>query len=415
MRHFRLYRHCAATALRCGSMAFFGRCILTGLCIFGFTASPVRAQSPAYTVVDLGTLGGIKSTGFGVNDLGQVAGSSADGSSFGVNYAFLSAPNGGPIQNLGALPSQYGSNGFAVNASGQVAGVSAYGEDLHAFLSGPNGQTLKDLGTLGGAISSGQAVNHLGEVAGFANVTGNETFHAFLSAPDGGPLKDLGTLSSGKSGGLDNTYGYGVNASGQVVGTAVTNYTDGTPDYSRAFLSGPNGGALTDLGTLSGGTLSGAAGVNAAGQVVGYSNTDGGFIHAFVSGTGGTSLQDLGTLGGSESRANAINTQGQVVGYSLTSNDFAYHAFLMVGGKMVDLNTLVAPGGGLELDQALGISDSGYIVGYGTTAGDQTHAFLLRPDAVPETSTTVSFALLLALGSGGLVVATKRKKLSPTA
>jgi probable HAF family extracellular repeat protein len=53
--------------------------------------------------------------------------------------------------------------------------------------------TLRDLGTLGGLDSFGQAVNASGQVAGDSTTAGGET-HAFLSGPGGGPLTDLGTL-----------------------------------------------------------------------------------------------------------------------------------------------------------------------------------------------------------------------------
>jgi probable HAF family extracellular repeat protein len=53
---------------------------------------------------------------------------------------------------------------------------------------------------------------------------------------------------------------------------------------------------------------------------------------------------------------------------------------------MIDLNTLIPSGSGLILMQALGINDSGQIVGDAiTSAGDQ-HGFLLTPIAPEITS-----------------------------
>jgi probable HAF family extracellular repeat protein len=54
--------------------------------------------------------------------------------------------------------------------------------------------TLTDLGTLGGHPTYGQVVNASGQVAGFSGPQGQITQHAFLSGPGGGPLQDLGTL-----------------------------------------------------------------------------------------------------------------------------------------------------------------------------------------------------------------------------
>jgi probable HAF family extracellular repeat protein len=47
---------------------------------------------------------------------------------------------------------------------------------------------------------------------------------------------------------------------------------------------------LTDLGTLPGGDQSFGYGVNASGQVAGTSYIPGGYIHAFLSGPGGGPL-----------------------------------------------------------------------------------------------------------------------------
>lgn len=55
----------------------------------------------------------------------------------------------------------------------------------------------------------------------------------------------------------------------------------------------------------------------------------------------------------------------------------------------------------------MAIGDDGNIIGYGTTAGGQTHAFLL---AVPEPSTSA----LLALAAAGSIFSLRRKyQISP--
>ena len=63
-------------------------------------------------------------------------------------------------------------------------------------------------------------------------------------------------------------------------------------------------------------TDSDAYGINDAGQVVGYSHTAEGANHAFITGPDGMGMRDLGTLGGDYSYANGINDAGQVVGRS---------------------------------------------------------------------------------------------------
>src|SRR5206468_11900158 len=91
------------------------------------------------------------------------------------------------------------------------------------------------------------------------------------------------------------------------------------PSGNWAFLSAPNSGPITDIGSLDGYSGSIATGVNASGQVCGYGPVDGSNEHAFLSGPNGGSLQDLGTLGGLRSYAVAMNDSGQVTGFALTS------------------------------------------------------------------------------------------------
>jgi len=80
----------------------------------------------------------------------------------------------------------------------------------------------------------------------------------------------------------------------------------------RAYLIDLNSKTATDLGTL-GGDSSSAWGINDAGQVVGESFTAAGpgpsgilSPHAFITGPGGLGMRDLGTLGGDSSRAFGI-------------------------------------------------------------------------------------------------------------
>jgi probable HAF family extracellular repeat protein len=139
-----------------------------------------------------------------------------------------------------------------------------------------------------------------------------------------------------------------INNSGQIVG--------GEGGASgHAFLY--SNGAMTDLGTLPGGTESFAEGINDPGQVVGHSNIANGLYHAFLYSNG--AMTDLGTLPGkNQSSASGINDSGQVVGESDTSGDL-FRAFLYSAGVMTDLGAL--PGG--NESQAHGINNSGQVVG----------------------------------------------------
>ena len=71
---------------------------------------------------------------------------------------------------------------------------------------------------------------------------------------------------------------------------------------------------------------------------------------------------------------------------------------------MNDLNSLISPTSGWDLEDATGINDSGQICGYGVNPAGQADAFLLTP--VPEPST---IALLLASATCLLAFAWRRR------
>jgi probable HAF family extracellular repeat protein len=120
-------------------------------------------------------------------------------------------------------------------------------------------------------------------------------------------MTDLGSLGAYRS------EAAGINDAGQVVGYS---WTDDTAGISRAFITGPDGVSMTDLGTL-GGSYSVASGINDIGQVVGYSYTDPGLYHAFITGPDGVGMTDLGSVVNLPASftyfsATAINNHGQL-------------------------------------------------------------------------------------------------------
>src|SRR5206468_8309275 len=89
------------------------------------------------------------------------------------------------------------------------------------------GGTMLDLGTLGGSNSDGYGINASGQVTGSA-ATSNGLSHAFLYS--NGVLTDLGSLG----GNVYNSAGYGINDGGQITGFSV--YTDFQYAASSAFV-----------------------------------------------------------------------------------------------------------------------------------------------------------------------------------
>jgi probable HAF family extracellular repeat protein len=274
---------------------------------------------------------------------------------------------------------------------------------------------LMDLGTLGGASALASDINASGQVSGFSSKSGISPNDGFLW--QNGAMQDLGRY---------NTYAFGINASGQVVGQSTlygaflwqngrTTYLDPQPAVAdsindngqivgqshtrEAFLW--QNGALQSLGTL-GGNTSYAYDINNSGQVTGRADISGdGASHAFLWQNG--TMQDLGTLGGSNSGAYAINNNAQIVGYSQTDGNTAAHAFLWQNGIMQDL--------GGDGTIAYDINDSGQIVG-----ALESQAMLWENGNSEELSTLVDssgdgWSLLFgsAINSNGDIVGVGRK------
>lgn len=165
---------------------------------------------------------------------------------------------------------------------------------------------ITDLGTFsGGTVSQGDAINTVGQVAGYARFS-NYNAHAILFS--GGRLQDLGAIPPESN----FSVGQAINTEGAIVGYTVV--TAGFKQHATLWSQG----AVHDLGTLAGGDLSQANGINDLGTIAGFSNgnNNGAEPHAVIWPKSGP-IQDLGTLpGGYYSQGLAINIEGEVAGYS---------------------------------------------------------------------------------------------------
>jgi probable HAF family extracellular repeat protein len=226
-----------------------------------------------------------------------------------------------------------------------------------SYLIDLNTRIATDLGGLGGSQTIARALNDAGQVAGLAAISGGAS-RAFLTGPDGRGIFNLGLM-----------HAFDINDSGQVVGYKTTN------GFDQAFITGPNGTDHRLLDPHGSFSNNAAFGINTAGQVVGYFDLPG---YAFITGPDGTGMRDLGL--GRDSSANDINDAGQVVG-SITTPEYAPHAFITGpnGAGMRDLGTL----GGLD-SYASAINDAGQVVGSSRFTGEEFqgsyHAFITGPD-----------------------------------
>lgn len=138
-----------------------------------------------------------------------------------------------------------------------------------------------------------------------------------------------------------------------------------------------SGGTTTVLGTLPGGTVSIAWGINDAGQIVGAATVDADnrVWHAvtWVNGT----ITDLGPRWGVSSWAKGINEAGQIFGVFYPTSSWEEKAFLYTNGSAVDLGTL----GGTRLHprtEPVAINAAGDVVGLSWVTEALHYAFVYR-------------------------------------
>ena len=197
--------------------------------------------------------------------------------------AVVWGPKPGDIQGLPPLPGDTVGFALGINDLGQVVGssgscantiVTAVGLFVgpHAVL-WDNG-SVTDLGSLGGTMGKAGAINNRGEVAGFSSLPGDSSVHSFLWTKDTG-MQDLGALGTDYLG--DPA---GINNNTQVVG--------GSCDISgncRAFFWEKK--VLSDLNDFipadSPLYLLYALGINDAGEIVGFAlEKSTGDVHAYL-------------------------------------------------------------------------------------------------------------------------------------
>ena len=334
--------------------------LLTLLFLFSATIATVHAQSPQYTVTDLGP----SIYPSAINDSGQVVGAYFHGRSDAILYSE-------GVMRIITPPDGAYSKAWGLNDFGDVAGEALFCDMVsgncvnarnRAFIYNSSRNTHSILGTLGGRDSWAYGINNSGQVTGYSAIAQDQsTVHAFIYKD--GTFTDIGAVL-----GSTETVALGINASGQVAGYASSNSaTRGAFLYDSGFFLffEPNGFPY---------------GINDRGEVVGgLSGNDDGSGRAFLYSHG--AKQDLGTLGGGTfARAYALNNLGQVVGVSGPSFFFndGQKAFVYTGGTMQDLNALIPGVAGRMLTEARDINDAGQIVANGKINGED-HGFLLTP------------------------------------
>ena len=140
-------------------------------------------------MIDLGTLGGLLSVAYGINNSGQIVGYSLTAQ--GQEHAFLDSD--GSMRDLGTLGGTR-SEAFSVNERGQIVGSSSVAADVafHGFLYSDGSMTdlnsLVDESGAGYLIHTGTSINNAGQIAAQAFNPNGET-RAILLIPRRGVEK----------------------------------------------------------------------------------------------------------------------------------------------------------------------------------------------------------------------------------
>src|SRR5262245_19222255 len=231
---------------------------------------------------DLGTLGGPSSWAYGLNDVGQVVGQAATAAfdMYGNHIAHAFLWQNSVMTVLGTLGGDY-SEAKGINNAGQVVGESlttnASGNTVwHAVRWG--GGAMTDLGTLGGDTSWATDINNVGQIVGGSQLSSGIRSSFILQ---NGVMAAIGPTGSN---GVDGASGVEINDSGEVLGSHAygvletfsyinewgeTVYYQQIVAYRQGFVW--QGGSVTALiGAYGVDTYT--YGMNGSGQVIGYTD-----------------------------------------------------------------------------------------------------------------------------------------------
>jgi hypothetical protein len=351
---------------------------------------------PMYNIVDIGVLSGDSaSQGFFISPGGIATGRSVTGS-FTATRAFSWTQAGGLVglPNLTSPARNFGV-GNGVNDNGVVVGTGS----TTSFGSNPlpliwQGGVVTQLPLPAGqTLGRATAVNSSNVAVGSVN-SGTAEVGAMYA---GG----VGTvITQTTSNGSFLRTAFGINNAGRIVGFGID---PNNAAVNVGYVLDTATGTAFSVGALPG--FNGALnfGVSNAGHVVGSSMLNQGSGLPFIYTTATGILPIPLAAGTTQGSARAVNSSGFVVGTD--SSAFAI-PFLYDGTATYRLGDLIPGGTGWDLftntsSSALGISESGVIVGTGVFNGS-VHAYAMIP--VPEPS---ALALVLV---GGIVARARRRR-----
>jgi len=256
---------------------------------------------------------------------------------------------------------------WGINGSGQIVGTASL-DNVNFFAFRYSGGVFTTLPAAAYPNVSALGINDAGVVAGSANmVPGPELSFVF----------NAGSYAFFSHPGWANTEARAISNSNLVTGFSY----DTLGASSIGWIYNPLTSAFTDINIL-GSFLTIAQGINAAGQVVGSATGLPGGAHAFLRDPGGTvTLFQIGTA---PTRARSINDSGLIAGWMTVGG--VNQSFV---GTSAGFETLMVSGSSSTF--AEGLNNAGQVSGiYITTSAgvDTFHGFIATPASMPTGTTS---------------------------
>ena len=340
--------------------------------------APQASPQLRYIVIDLGAR-----VANAISESGQIVGSNL----FGVEiHAAFWDNSQSPAIDLGTLPGFTLSSATDINPRREIVGfafIEDFSVQLPLFWASPNSAPVELPGVPVGLSGIAIHINPRGQIVGWFR---SEDFFSvqravFWPNSNAAPVY-LAELSNE----LPHSIAAVINASGNIIGDGCdADFVEchaafwASSTSTPVALASPGGQFIyTDIG-LSGGV---GSELNNAGKMVGFAyNADFSETRAVFWASSSSPAVILSTAGEFiNGGAEAISDRGQIVGNAYNSDFSILHAFIWPNSTSqgIDLNTVIPPDSGWELQHASDVNNRGEITGFGVLNGAR-HAFVLIP------------------------------------